>query len=374
MAPVKYNNLDVSKISVSKLEDNDRVQSQKLSYVRYVDGEKNDQFMLQTPEIVLTTYGIPKHHDKWYPSDDKRSFIKVPLDDSTESIKLLKQKLMEIDALYGSEEFRKKTFGDKFADKYEYVSIVREPQEAEEDEESANKKKDEKKKLDIPKPFYFKVKLDTEWQTNKILTKVFVKSSEGRQEVTEDQLTCIDDLHQLVNYRSTVRMIVMFNKFYAMKNAPGGSKKKYGFTIKVKQIETQPYIVSKKANNNTSDAFIDDDDDLELLKKTSNYQPTETISRNTKVSSLLDNNSEEEVKLDDKKQDKSSKKQETKPSKKQIIQESSEDAEEVEEEQDEEELIEEEEEIVEEVKPKKGKSQVVETKTIKSTKSTKSRN
>ena len=370
MQPVKYNNLDISKISVAKLEDNDRVQSQKLSYVRYVDGDKSGQFMLQTPEIVLTTYGIPKHHDKWYPTDDKRSFIKVPLDDSNESLKLLKQKLMEIDGLYGSEQYRKQIFGDKFADKYEYISIVREPQEAEEDEESSNKKKDDKKKLDIPKPLYFKVKLDTEWQTNKILTKVFVKTPEGRQEVNNDQLTCVDDLHQLVNYRSSIRMIIMFNKFYAMKNAPGGSKKKYGFTIKVRQIETQPYIVSKKVNNNTSDAFIDDDDDLESLKKTSNYQPTETISRNTKVASLLDNNSEEEVKVD--KVDKSSKKQETKPSKKQIIHESSEE-EQVEEDNNNDEIEEEEDEVIEEVVPKKGKNQVVETKASK-TRTSKNKN
>ena len=266
MAPVKYNNLDISKIKVSKLEDNERVQSQKLSYVRYGEGDKTDQFMLQTPEIILNTYGIPKHHDKWYPSDDKRSFIKVPLYDNKDESKILKQKLMEIDALYGSDDFRKKTFGDKFADKYEYIPLVREPQETEDDDESSNNKKKDKIKLDEPKPWYIKVKLDTEWQTNKLLTKVFVKSSEGRQEVSEDELTCIDDLLQLVNWKSTIRMILMFNKFYAMKNAPGGAKKKYGFTIKVKQLEVQPYVISKKVNN-VNDYFLDDDDDLELLMK-----------------------------------------------------------------------------------------------------------
>ena len=143
MAPIKYNQLNINNIEMTKLEDNDRVKSQKIAYLRYKNDANTDQFIIQTPEIFMNTYGIPKS-GQYYQTEASRSFIKVPLDDTVTNSKLFKEKLMEIDAYFGSEDFKKKNF-DKFADKFEYIPLVREPQELEETEESIKAKQLKKK-------------------------------------------------------------------------------------------------------------------------------------------------------------------------------------------------------------------------------------
>ena len=143
---VKYSDLEASRLSFTDLEANERSKGQLIAYPRYNHptlGEGQALF-LQAPWIKITHYGVPSLGE-YYQKDEDRAFIKVVLDYSDPEIVKMASELKKIDAVYGSDDFKKKSF-DKKASKYEYQPIVREP---EEDDEG------------VARPPYMKLKLDT---------------------------------------------------------------------------------------------------------------------------------------------------------------------------------------------------------------------
>ena len=71
--PVKINSVDVSKIAVSKVEDNLLIKSQKQALLTY----DNDSFVIQTPQFIVESYGIPQH-STYYTTAKSRAFFKMP--------------------------------------------------------------------------------------------------------------------------------------------------------------------------------------------------------------------------------------------------------------------------------------------------------
>ena len=66
---IKFNKFTPSMVNFTDLEENKRSKGQKIAYVRY--GDK--QPFLQTPEIQLETYGIPRAGE-YYKEDSLSQF------------------------------------------------------------------------------------------------------------------------------------------------------------------------------------------------------------------------------------------------------------------------------------------------------------
>ena len=77
---------------------------------------------------------------------------------------------------------------------------------------------------------YIKVKLDTSYPDNQILTEVW-HSGDGTK--AQCQIDNIDDFALCVPFKSDIRMIVKVVKLWVI-------NKKYGLTIKLKKIEVKP--------------------------------------------------------------------------------------------------------------------------------------
>jgi hypothetical protein len=289
---VKYNDVEVGRISSTELQENERSKGQKIAYPRYDHPTLgHDQaLMMQFPWIRLETYGVPRAGE-YYKNDSDRAFVKVPLNDSVSEVSELVEKLKEIDAYFASEEFASKLLGKKW-NKYTYQPIFREAtvSQDDDDDESSNKKKS-----NLPKFPYLKLKIDTEYGSGSIKTKVFrsemVDGKRQRTEVTD--MSSVDDFARVVSFQSNFRPIVRLVKFWAQpltKKDPT-----WGATFKIIKAEVEP---SAKGNSMykdymNSDAFLDSDDESAqpVTKKS-----TETTKKVAHVESDNDSVSEEETK------------------------------------------------------------------------------
>ena len=91
---------------------------------------------------------------------------------------------------------------------------------------------------------YIKVKLDTSYPDNQILTEVW-HSGDGTK--AQCQFDNIDDFARCVPFKSDIRMIVKVVKLWVV-------NKTYGLTIQLKKIEVKPLEPSSYQID-----FIDDD-------------------------------------------------------------------------------------------------------------------
>ncbi len=251
----KYQDFDAKDLTITKFEDNERSKGQLIGYPRF----KNDgqALMLQGPWIKMNSYGVPQLGE-YYKSDSDRAFIKIPLDvNSSPEVREFYEKLVNIDEVMQSKEFKNTQFGSK-ASKYKYVPIVRVPQD---DEGEV----DEKKKK-YPRPPYIKVKLDTTWPETEIKTQVFTSiMKDGKREREKQQVKSVDEFANIVRFLSSIRPIIRPVKGWCEKKAKmGNDNMQYGITFKLIKIEVEPAegsgnnLISQYMNN---DAFIDSDDE-----------------------------------------------------------------------------------------------------------------
>jgi len=215
--------------------------------------------LLQTPQIELNTYGIPKKGD-YYSDDKQRSFIKVPLDQDNSDCKLFHDKLVELDALLDSDEMRVKIFGSiKKSKGYKYQSIIREPvvQTIEEnsDSDDDNDNSQATSGTSYPRPPYLKAKMNLDYESGNVTTNVY-KLVDGSR--TQCKVSTLETVEQLVTFRSTIRMVLMPNKLWALKTFDG---KRYGLSFKIMHLEVEPVLRSSLKEYFTNDAFVDSDDE-----------------------------------------------------------------------------------------------------------------
>jgi len=283
----KYTKFDPKRINFTDLEENARSKGQKIAYVRYRDEKKGDQtLLLQTPQIELNTYGIPRKGE-YYNDDKQRSFIKVPLDTENSESGILYNKLSELDTLLESDEMKIKIFGSlKKAKGYKYQTIVREnaPTTIEDNSDSdesdgEGSKNETTQQQTYPRPPYFKAKLNLDYESGNITTKVFKLSPNSTRE--DMSITTLDQLETLVTFRSSIRMIVMPNKLWALKTFDG---KRYGLSFKIMHLEVEPVERSSLKQFFDNDAFVDSDDDDD----DNDNDEAETVVQTTKSSTNLD--------------------------------------------------------------------------------------
>jgi hypothetical protein len=250
---IKFNKFSPEKVHFTDLEENKRSKGQKIAYVRY--GESTP--FLQTPKIQLSTYGIPRPGE-YYKEDSQRSFIKVPLDVGySDEVKLFHDKLVKLDKILDSDAMREKIFGSKKAAKgWKYQPIVREAMKQTLGNSDSDSEDDSGEPKQEPfRPPYFKAKLKTKYETGAIETKVFKKVDGERM---KEKLNTLSELEKLVTYRSTIRLVLMPNKLWAMKNYDG---KRYGLALKIMHLEVEPITRSSLKDYCDGDAFLDSDDE-----------------------------------------------------------------------------------------------------------------
>lgn len=273
--PISFNKVDVSKISFTKLEDNPRVNSQKIGYVRYTleDGSEV-QFKVKSPKFCSEVYGVPME-GPYYPDAKSRAHYKLGFchdrhqqeDINYDEIAQFMNLLISIDEMCDTDEFRKEQFG-KEADKYEYQPLVRTSQEPVDEQgylidDDGQRKKDEKGR-EMYRPPYTKVKLDLEYNPdpeNQSTKPTFAIAELKDGKRTNIELNTFDDAVKMLKYLNKLRFIISFNKIYAQKKASGAgknAKKTYGITLKATNIEVEQSAYAATSNSN-EDAFADSD-------------------------------------------------------------------------------------------------------------------
>lgn len=300
---VNYVDVETERISSTELQENERSKGQRIAYPRYEHPTlgPNQALMIQFPWIKLETYGVPRAGE-YYKSDNDRAFVKVPLNSKVPEVASLIEKVKAIDAYFASEEFASKLIGKKW-NKYTYQPIYRESNIPVDDDSD-----DETKKQPVaPKLPYLKLKIDTEYESGAIKTKLYrsemVDGKRQRTEVTD--MKALDDFTRLVAYQSNFRPIIRVVKFWAQpltKKDPT-----WGATLKIVKAEVEP---STKGNNMykdymNSDAFLDSDDEQQPKVQNKSSAPVVTKKVVAQVESD-DSDSDEDVK-------------ETKPASKQVV-------------------------------------------------------
>jgi hypothetical protein len=266
---ISWSKVTIDNFDITKPEDNERIPAQKLSYIRYKNKGRVGQLYMKTPRIQSTSGGIPQE-GPFYPDDQKRAKgYKIPFNKSTDEESDFYNKMKELDTWLSSEEFKRDNLGwsDKISQGYDYTPIVRQPQEyddeedEDEDEEKIKLRKliKEKREKMGPRPDYMKSYFELEYQTNKVLVKVFEKN--GDEKKLADDVNSLDDALKYINYMGHCKYILTPNKLYATKNKDKNGRKQYGVTWKTICVEAEPSDKSSGKEELPEDPFISDDED-----------------------------------------------------------------------------------------------------------------
>jgi len=251
---LKYKDVNPKYITPTQPIENKNTKSQKIAFVNYVDPINgiNAPLTIQCPQIELTTGCVPRIGE-YFTSDAERAFIKPPLDPSNPTH-------AEFLTCAKSWDEHIKKFGTvlfgKHADKYTYVPFIREPY-CLEDDDNPNKSSKQNK---LP---YFKAKIDVDYNSGEIKTKIYEKEGSTR---VEKIIKNIDDFSTIACYLSKVRLIIRCVKIWIQpltKKDPS-----WGATFKIVKIEVEPPI--KNSYNANKIGFISDSDsDEETLNNVS---------------------------------------------------------------------------------------------------------
>jgi hypothetical protein len=261
---VKYTDVETSRISSTELQENERSKGQKLAYPKYNHPKFGiDQpLIFQFPWVRLETYGVPRAGE-YFKNDSDRTFVKLPLNNSIPETEELTKKCKEIDKYFSSEEFASKLLGKKW-NKYTYQPIIRESISYDnDDDDNENSKKKLSKQSTLPKYPYLKLKIDTDYTSGEIKTKLYRSEmiDNKRTRIEIQDIKTIDDFARVVCFQSNFRPIVRLVKFWAQpltKKDPA-----WGATFKIIKGEVEPPTKGNSLYKDymNSDAFLDSDEE-----------------------------------------------------------------------------------------------------------------
>tara|TARA_B100000902_G_scaffold400004_2_gene474462 strand:- start:763 stop:1815 length:1053 start_codon:yes stop_codon:yes gene_type:complete len=314
---IPYNKIDLSRVSITDLEDNDRIPSQKISYLRYNHPQKGEaQWDIQSCEILLDNYGIPDGDGPYYKTAKQRAFVKVPLnvndqvtnetvdERETRAKKLtnFKESLIAIDKYLDSEDMKIKLFGSaKKAKAYSYQPIVRQSKNVAEDDSDDS---DAEEKEVVTRPDYMKGKIHLDYNTENVQVEIFQKNNDGSDSFqkdgshTEISVTSLDDMRKHVAYMRKQRFVFHVSKLWASKQpANGQDKKMYGATLKLRRVEVQErtQLVTTDDNDDGVEPFIDsDDEDDGEVKLVKEFVTKDTTNEDSEEESEEENDESDE--------------------------------------------------------------------------------
>lgn len=243
-----FKDFEPSKITVTEIQETKDNQAQFTAFLNY----SGSRFELQTPWIELESGGVPRIDD-FHPTEKSRCCIKVPLNQSaSDDIKVFYGKMVELDKIIGNDESKTKMFGKK-AGKYKALSCVYHPPSDDDDAPSS-------KPPSLKCRFAAKLEKDS---VKEIKTEVYISTLASGKVIKREQQTVntMDELANIVRYKSKVRLIIQPARVWASKTLqPGADKMTYGVIWQVKGIEVEPSIYGGGASANTNADFIDDSD------------------------------------------------------------------------------------------------------------------
>lgn len=270
----KYDKFEADRLSFTPLEDNERSKGQKIAYPRYnhpTHGE-NQPLFIQGPWMTMFNYGVPTLGE-YYKEDKDRAFVKCPLDFEDPEVVKMVDELKKVDEQYGSSEFMNESFG-KYAKKYTYQTIIRQPL-ADEDEE-------------VTRPAYMKLKLDLTWPDCNVKT-VVVKSElldSGKRAREELEVETVSDFANNVNYMCKFRPIFRPVKMWAHQQKMKDPQ--FGIVFKLIKIEVEPSKNNNSLYQNylSGDVFLDDEEEEAApVKKVEAVVEKQTSKKSSKKSS-----------------------------------------------------------------------------------------
>ena len=268
---------DISRLHVKldkKQIDTQKKKTDRVFYTAYlnydydvpevVDGKqviirKTAPLVFKTGEIKLTEGGIPQKTDKdgkpskFYATDDKRMFVRIPLDpnpvakaDGKNSIggKELRNALKAIDSYleYNKDSILEGLIKERRA-QYVYKTLARLPQEQE--DEDGNKIVKEKKPLER-----LKLMFDSDWNSKKIKTQVRVKLPNGTMELQKG-IENMTDVEKFVKWNCTVRCLMSLDRLRV-----SVAKLQNEFTYNVAATCLQIFVTeSSQSGSSFKDAF-----------------------------------------------------------------------------------------------------------------------
>uniref|UniRef100_A0A6C0CD95 Uncharacterized protein n=1 Tax=viral metagenome TaxID=1070528 RepID=A0A6C0CD95_9ZZZZ len=231
----RYKNIDFENILVSPLDEKG---PQGISYINY-DNQRlktKTKVLLQTGQIEMTSGGIPPIHPQFWPTDDKRAFVNIPLDDKQEACRDLRKHLEKVEAYFGSNEMREKIFKGK-AKQYQFSPCIKINTNEDGDDAPVDPEKPKFVKHDSVKMKLNVIKDKEEWVN---LTKLIKITDDGKTQIVAKE---VKDVAAAITLRSKVRLLFTYNKLWANKTAAPGSKMKlYGIGFKLMVVEYVPGI------------------------------------------------------------------------------------------------------------------------------------
>jgi len=210
----------------------------------------NSQFAFATDWLITDAFTIPTYHEQYYPTDDKRQFMKIQLDDSNKACRELSKMVNEIDAF--TEKYMINNIipapSMKFYD-YNLTPTIKEPKEVipiAGVEVKLDKNGQPFKKYDS-----MKMKFSINYATKKIDTIIFIRKpnpNDPTKFIREHaNVTTIDEIHALIPKGSKVRMVATIQKFWAEKTPKAAPRKRgdkpegvAGLAYKIIQLEVEP--------------------------------------------------------------------------------------------------------------------------------------
>lgn len=270
----KCKDINLKNLVISELN---RSGTQPMAYINYTNTKLNAEtkILVQSGKFKLTGGGIPRlskpeDKNKYYETDDKREFIKIPLDPEFHACTEMRQLFEKVDEYFSSEEFRKKFFGKKFK-KYQYQKCIRTPQtnnddsESEDesgDEDKKNKKNTKNKKSDrkeYPVFDFIKMKFNVIQEGDGRVNRTKLTRVDGKKKYQVTAKT-ITEIANEIKFLSELRIVYYFNKIWANNtSSPGSSLILYGVGIKVMAIEYTP--PPNRGINPDDIAFMSEEDD-----------------------------------------------------------------------------------------------------------------
>jgi hypothetical protein len=312
--PITPDDFDIKRLDESDFQDIEYVESQLLASVNYKNknSDVDEKLIFVTPWVKHNVHGIPKIHEKYYPTDEKRSFIKFPLDEkNVPAVKPLINMLKKVDKRYDSKEWKQKKFGSD--DNYTYSALVRKPKPPKtpvvKGKEKEQKKPEKKfdNGIDYLNTLFFRGKFtydysqskntsskgkkkDSDKEKNKKKKKSDDSDSDDESSPKDDTKrplnvrvyhTTIDkgkkkrkivpvktmtDVYNALPWNSEYRMVGELYRMWQNKQTDTYEKYLYGPTVKVLVLEIKPAKGGPASNNSDKIMLSSDDESDDNMK------------------------------------------------------------------------------------------------------------
>ena len=263
--------------------------SDTVAFIRHMNKKlgTDTQVIFQTPKLKITYYGVPDLHEQYAPSDDKREYMKIPVDPSQDTYDVVSKFLMAIDQEYSSDKMKKKLFGKRW-EQYEYIPCFRESQAGGigDSEDSENSKP---KKSDQEKPNFFKVKFDISSTDTgrKNMTEMYKMDGDERIPMKLDTMT---EIFEEIPFLSEIIAVIKITRVWAMHTVKKKSETKtYGIGFKFVKIK---YFPATRGYDEIGFLSDEDDSDFDVNAIDDNKDDSDSEKSNSKSESESSDDSE----------------------------------------------------------------------------------